>query len=107
MRAAQFHRQAEPVTDDSSAGMLAMVESVLARWIRDQAAYFARAVHRERQTASRIKWGANVCLIVSAIIALLLAVVAAEHMDNQRGILVMLLTSALAGAGLLRDTRKS
>ena len=100
MRAAQFRLQAEPEANGSSARTRALVEIVLARWIRDQAADFARAVHRERRTATRIKWGTNVCLIVSAVIASIGRRGGAEHTDNQRGILVMLLTFALAAAGL-------
>ena len=99
MRAALFHRQAEPEVNGSSVRTRAMVEIVLAQWIRDQARISrGRCTESDRRrTGSR---GGKRMSVVSAIIALLLAVVAAEHTNNQRGILVMLLTFALAGAGL-------
>jgi hypothetical protein len=101
MRAAIFRRQLEPETDFDETKMQQLLEIVLARWIKDQASYFSRAVRREQEWATRIKWSANACLIVTALVAIALAVSLAEHSIAYRGVLVMLLTLALAGAGLL------
>jgi hypothetical protein len=101
MRASQFRRQVEPEIEVTSAKMQQLLEIVLKQWIDDQGAYFSRALRREREMATRIRWGANACLIVSGVVAMALAVAVAEHAFSHRGILFMLLTLALAGAGLL------
>jgi hypothetical protein len=101
MRAAIFRRQVEPETGFDETQMQQLFEIVLAQWINDQAAYFSKAVRREQELATRIKWGANACLIVTGVIAIALAVSLAGHSSTYHGSLVMLLTLALAGAGLL------
>lgn len=99
MRAARFRRELEPpaVPGEELAELL---ETVLAQWVNDESAYFARAVRVERAMATRIKWGASVCLIVTALVAVALALQLARHSDGSHGALVALLTLALAGAGL-------
>jgi hypothetical protein len=101
MRAAMFRRQAELEADADGVRMQPLLEIVLAQWINEQSAYFAKAARREREMAIRIRWGANACLIVTGVVAIVLAVSLAEKTFAHHGVLVMLLTLALAGAGLL------
>lgn len=99
MRAARFQRETEP---PAVAGerLAASIETVLAQWVNDQSAYFARAVGVERARATRIKFGANVCLIITGVVAAVLALQIATHPQGDRGLPVAVLTLALAGAGL-------
>jgi hypothetical protein len=80
--------------------MQALLELIHARWIGDQGAYFSQAVGNEREKANRIKSGARTCLIVTGIVAAVLMATLIEHASAYRGILIMVLTLALAGAGL-------
>ncbi|HEY6449948.1 MAG TPA: hypothetical protein VIX60_04645 [Candidatus Cybelea sp.] len=100
MRAERFRRQAEPTGDMSQESMQALLAVVLVQWINGEGAYFSRAVRREREFATRIKWGANACLILTGCAAIALAVTVAEHQFAYHGLLVAFLTLALAGAGL-------
>lgn len=99
-RASQFRRQTEPNAAMPSGETEALLETILARWVNDQEAYFSKAVQREREMASRIKWGSNALLIVAGAVATILAVSIAEHASSYHGALVTALTLALAGAGL-------
>jgi hypothetical protein len=100
MRASRFRRQIEPATELASGKMQALLELIHARWIGDQGAYFSQAVGNEREKANRIKSGARTCLIVTGIVAAVLMATLIEHASAYRGILIMVLTLALAGAGL-------
>jgi hypothetical protein len=99
MRASRFRNQIEP--NEAGEKKKALLELILGRWINDQGAYFARAVGKEREKAVRIKAGATLCLIASAVLAVVLAVAVIEHITAYHGTLTMTLTLALAGAGLL------
>lgn len=101
MRAESFRQQIDVGAEANGRPMGELLETVLAQWIRGEGAYFARAVRHERTLANRIKWGANACLIVTAIVALLLGVAVARNQPGFHGILIGILTLALAGAGLL------
>jgi hypothetical protein len=99
MRASRFRRQAEP--HSRQAGHLrVLLEVILARWINEQAAYFSRAVRNERSKSLRIKTGSTICLIASGVLAIVLAVSVLRGLPAYRDVLIMLLTLALAGAGL-------
>ncbi len=100
MRAERFRRQAEPKGDVHDRNMRTLLEVVLVQWINGEGAYFSRAVRRERELATRIKWGAHTCLIVTGCVAIALAVTVAEHQFAYHAVLVTVLTLALAGAGL-------
>lgn len=100
MRAARFRRETEPEIDPTDEKMRTLLETVLARWINDEAAYFSKTLRRERELASRIKWGANACLAVTVVVAIALAVEVAQKSYAYHGLLVAFLTLALAGAGL-------
>jgi hypothetical protein len=100
MRASRFRRQAEPEREMTAERMRALLEIVLAHWINDEGSYFSGAVRRERELANRIKWGANACLVVTGIVAVALAAGIAVSPASDHGILITILTLALAGAGL-------
>ena len=100
MRAARFRRETEPETQLAGETMQALLETVLAQWINDEGAYFSKAVRRERELATRIKWGANACLVITGVVAIVLAVKVAQNSYAYHGALFTLLTLALAGAGL-------
>jgi hypothetical protein len=99
MRAARFRRESEPPAA-AGAELQARLDTVLARWVNDQSAYFFRAVRVERTLATRIKWGASACLILTGVLAIALAVQVARDSYAEHGALVAILTLALAGAGL-------
>lgn len=99
MRAARFQREAESAPAEGDR-LGALLETVLAEWVDDESAYFARAVRVERALATRVKWGANACLIVTALVAFALALQIARNSYAGHGPLVAVLTLALAGAGL-------
>lgn len=100
MRAEAFRSQTEPNIDASSGRLHKLLETILAQWINGEGAYFAKAVGRESELANRIKRSANACLIVTAVVALLLGVAIARGQFAYQGILIAILTVALAGAGL-------
>ncbi|MBV9333700.1 MAG: hypothetical protein JO146_06810 [Candidatus Eremiobacteraeota bacterium] len=101
MRAESFRPQRQPDVDASPGRMRALLETVLAQWIQGEGTYFARVFRREREIANRIRWSANACLVATAVAALLLAVTVARSQPAYHGILIAILTLALAGAGLL------
>lgn len=100
MRAERFRVQAEPRGDIADGSTQALLEAVLLQWINGEGAYFSKAVRRERKLATRIKWGANACLILTGCVAIALAAAVVQHQFAYRNPLVALLTLALAGAGL-------
>lgn len=99
MRAARFRREIEPPPVPGEE-LSSLLETVLAQWVNDESAYFARTVRVERTLATRIKWGANACLVVTGLVGFALALQVARDSHGQHGILVAFLTLALAGAGL-------
>lgn len=101
MRASRFRRQQEPDSRTSGAGRQKLLAMILARWINDQAAYFSRAVDDERKKSVRIKAAATICLIASGVLAVVLGTSLMQHLPAYRELLIMFLTLALAGAGLL------
>ncbi|MEO6835973.1 MAG: hypothetical protein ABI231_08715 [Candidatus Tumulicola sp.] len=100
MRAAQLRRQTEPDAPTASVETPGLLEIVLNRWVNDQEAYFSRAAQVERDMATRIRWAANACLVVTGAVAITLAATLAERAHGYHEMLVMLLTLALAAAGL-------
>ncbi|MBV8530396.1 MAG: hypothetical protein JO104_03690 [Candidatus Eremiobacteraeota bacterium] len=100
MRAARFRRHSDADVAVPAEKMRGVLEIVLGQWINDQVAYFSRAVGKERELANRIKSGATFCLVVTAIVALALAIVDFKGLVQIHPYLVMVLTMALAGAGL-------
>jgi hypothetical protein len=100
MRAAQFREQDGVQSKAAGLDTQWVLEVVRAEWIDDQRTYFSNAVRKEREMARRIRYGANACLVMTGVVAALLAVSVVEHAYAFHGVLVMLLTLALAGAGL-------
>ncbi len=100
MRAARFRRQTEPHPRMTVTQTQALLEVILAQWINDQGAYFSRALRKEREMATRIKFAARLCLGVTAVIAVALAATLAARSTAYQPLLLMLLTLMLAGAGL-------
>ena len=100
MRAARFRRQTEPDPSVTTTQAHALLDAILARWIKDEGAYFSRACRKEREMGTRIKFAARLCLVATAIIAIALAVTLAARSTAYQSLLLMLLTLMLAGAGL-------
>jgi hypothetical protein len=101
MRAESFRRQTQPEIATNGQRMHELLEAVLAAWVHGEGAYFSRAVVLEHELANRIKWSANACLILTAVAAILLGVTVAQNRFAYHGVMITILTLALAGAGLL------
>jgi hypothetical protein len=100
VRAAQLGRQGDPDVPMAGGDAQMLLEMVLRRWVNDQEAYFSKAARSERTMVTRIKWAANTCLVITGVVAIALAVAIAEGTPTYHETLVMVLTLALAGAGL-------
>jgi hypothetical protein len=100
MRAEAFRSQKDPDLDADAARLHELLQTVQAQWVNGEGAYFAKAVGREHELANRIKRSANVCLILTIGTALLLGLAITRGHFAYHGILVAILTVALAGAGL-------
>ncbi len=101
MRAPTFQPQSDPGAQLKKVDQPALLEIILSQWVRGEATYFAGAMQKERVMASRIKWSATSCLLLTGAVAIALAGVLAAGATGYRDALITLLELALVSAGLL------